>query len=208
MIFCYSNSGNTKKYAGILADVINAKAAGRSGAAEDYKVPLIMLESPELEHCSRFTYYTRAVFKKSCRVTNMPGPNTIDCDDIYICGPIWAGRPAGPIRFFLENVPFKGTRVHMLLTAAIPHDKYATKCEGIIKDLGYTPGQIHVFAAPKGGTDGIDYEVAESHIRRLYFNDDTVQDIVNEDIVDEDIVNENIVNEDIVTEDIINEDLE
>ena len=149
MVFCYTATNKTKIFADILGKILDR--------------PIYMLES-ELDPSSKVSFAVSAIFKNSIPVTNIP--YTVDDEEIYICGPVWRGRPAGTIRYFLENAPIKGKKVNMLLTAAVSHMKYCDKGINMIESAGCIPGTVEVFASQaKSETEP---EIIEAHIRELF----------------------------------------
>ena len=133
MIFCYSATQKTKPYAEMLSKILNR--------------PVYMLESDmdttRISSMVRVLWYV--LTKKSAVVFNMP--SDINDEEVYICGPVWGGFPAAPIRYFLEHAPLRDKKVHMLLTAGISHSKYITKAKDLIISAGYTPGKVEIFAS-------------------------------------------------------------
>jgi hypothetical protein len=121
--------------------------------------PIYILESDldtsGLASMARVLVHT--LTKKPAAVLNMPAG--FDDEEIYICGPVWGGRPAAPIKYFLQNAPIEGKKVHMLLTAGISHIKYADNGKKMIEEAGGIPGNVEVFAS--GG------EAIEEQIREL-----------------------------------------
>ena len=169
MIFCYSASHNSKTYADILSGITGHK--------------VYMLET-DLASTSRLSFIACAIWsvitKKPITVTNMPGPDVFanfanfagfaKQEEFYICGPIWGGYPAGPLRYFLQNAPLKDKKVHMLLTAGMSHDKYPQKSKEMLIEAGIIPGKVEVFAV--NSKTPIEQDVVESHIRTLMFEDE------------------------------------
>ena len=153
MIFCYSASQNSKVYAEVLSGIV------------DHPVQMLHANMPEP---NRLAFAVRAIWstltKKAVPIINMPvADNFAGFDEIYICGPIWGGQPAGPLRYFARNIPAK--KVHMILTAGLSHVKYATKGKQMLADAGHTPGFVEVFAV--NSKEEIERDVIESHIREL-----------------------------------------
>ena len=149
MIFCYSATHKSEAYAKLLGEILNR--------------PVYMLECA-IDPSHKFSFFISAILLKSQSIIkNMP--KNIDGDDIYIVGPIWAGNIAEPLKYFLKNATIEQRPVNMLLTAAVSHYKYPITVEKTLSKFNLTPGEIHVFATPH---DGIDKEIAESHIRELF----------------------------------------
>jgi len=160
MIFCYSATKKTQVYANVLGQILNS--------------PVHMLKSG-IDPAGEFTLglIIRALWltitRKGTPIFNMPSHDSFNTDEIYICSPVWGGYPASPIRFFLENAPIKGKKVHMILTASVSHIKYINNGKKMLADAGCIPGNVEVFA-----TDSkvpIEQDVIESHIRQLMFDE-------------------------------------
>ncbi|MCL2398329.1 MAG: hypothetical protein FWC91_01125 [Defluviitaleaceae bacterium] len=160
MIFCYSVTQNSKFCADILGKILNQ--------------PVYILNSdldPNNKIAFSFSCIRKALTKKSSPILNMPTSDKFDNSEIYICAPIWAGQPAAPIRYFFENAPLEGKKVHMLLTAGVSHMKYINTGIKMISDAGGIPGTVEVFAIDsKAGTEQNNQDVIESHIQELFFN--------------------------------------
>lgn len=137
MIYCYSDSGNSKRYAEVLGDIIGQ--------------PVYMLEAQRKASPLRSVW--QAIARKSEPVVNMP--TDIDGDEVYICGPVWGGYPAAPLRYFLENAPLRGKKVHMLLTAGLAQVRFIENAKKMLDN----PGNVQVFVG-KG-------EAVEEQIREL-----------------------------------------
>ena len=160
MIFCYSAANKTKVYAQVLGEILNNS--------------VYMLKS-DLDPAGKFTLGLIArclwltLTKKSTPVLNMPPKDNFNKDEIYICCPVWGGYPAAPIRFFLENAPVRGKKVHMILTASVSHMKYIDNGKKMLIGAGCIPGNVEVFATDSKAA--IERDVIESHMRRLMFNE-------------------------------------
>ena len=159
MIFCYSASQNSKAYATVLSRVTN--------------LPIYMLEI-ENNDPTRLSFPARAIWsfitKNPIPITNMPGADSFNSEEIYICGPIWGGKPSTPLQFFLQNAPLNGKKVHMLLTAGISHTKYPENARKILANTNCTLGNVEVFAVDKNSN--IEPDIVEKHIRELMFGGD------------------------------------
>ena len=149
MVFYYSATKKSEAYAKLLGEMLN--------------FDVYELEC-SLDASRKLSFYLSAAFAKAkSEITNMP--KSIDVDEIYLVGPVWAGAMARPIKYFLENAPLEGKRVNILLTAMIADGKYALAAEKFLSQINCIPGEAHVFATPK---DGLDKEIAEVHIRKLF----------------------------------------
>lgn len=115
---------------------------------------IYMLKSDKLS-TPRMIWHTIA--KKPAPILNMP--TSIDENDIYICGPVWGGHPAAPIRYFMQNAPLAGKKVNMLLTARVGHVNYISNAEKMIRSTNCTLGKVAVFAS--------DGEAIEDQVREL-----------------------------------------
>lgn len=164
MIFCYSVTQNSKLCADTFGKILNQ--------------PVYMLDT-DLDPNNKTAFMVlciwKALTKKSYPVLNMPGSDHFNTNEIYVCAPIWGGQPAAPIRYFFENAPLEGIKVHMLLTAGISHIKYISTGIKMIVAAGGIPGTVEVFASDsKAGLENPESEqnnqdVIESHIQELFF---------------------------------------
>jgi len=149
MVFYYSATKKSKAYAKLLGEML--------------KFDVYELKCA-LDASRKLSFYLAAAFRKSqSEITNIP--KTIDADEIYLVGPVWAGDPARPLKCFLENASLEGKRVNVLLTAMIADGKYALTAEKFLSQINCIPGEVHVFATSK---TGLDKEIAEIHIRKLF----------------------------------------
>lgn len=154
MVFCYSATQKSKYYADVLSEILNCS--------------VYILET-DIDVSKRVSFMIRCVWaaliNKAVPVLNMPSSDILDNDEIYLCGPIWAGSPALPLQWFLNNAPINGKTVHMILTASISHTKHKDTAKQIILDSGCVPGHVEVFATGAGVR--LERDVIESHIRSL-----------------------------------------
>ena len=149
MVFYYSATKKSEAYAKLLGEMLNFN---------------IFELKCTLDATRKLSFYLSAAFAKSkFEITNMP--KSIDADEIYLVGPVWAGEAARPLKYFLENALLEGKRVNILLTAMITDGKYALTGEKFLSQINCIPGEVHVFATPKSG---LDKETAETHIRKLF----------------------------------------
>ncbi|MCL2203576.1 MAG: hypothetical protein FWB88_06525 [Defluviitaleaceae bacterium] len=80
---------------------------------------------------------------KGCPVGNMPKAVP---GEIYLCGPIWAGEMAGPLKYFIRNVDVSGTKVHLLLTGRQPSEQNRERAVKVLTQAGCQPGNIYLIA--------------------------------------------------------------
>ncbi|MCL1844355.1 MAG: hypothetical protein FWF77_00420 [Defluviitaleaceae bacterium] len=132
MIFYYSRSNKTKVFAETLGEVL--------------KQDVCELEC-DLNKKGGLGFIFKALGLtlggKTFPVTNMPGELP---DEIYLCTPVWGGKPAAPARFFLENAGLKNTVVNVLLTASMPVEKYKNNAFELLIKTDCRPGAVHIFA--------------------------------------------------------------
>jgi len=81
--------------------------------------------------------------QKTYPVSNIPP--TLP-DEIYVCSPIWGGKPAAPCKYFLENTNLQNIKVNLLLTAGVPTMKYKKTAEEYLAKIGCIPGEVYLFA--------------------------------------------------------------
>ena len=133
MIYFYTFTKRTAVFAEVLGRLVD--------------MPLYKLES-ELDGKSAFGFIFAALVltfrRKTSPILNMPTDPI--SKDIYVCSPIWGGRVSAPARYFLENANLTNTRVHLLLTASIPHVKYRDRAEEYLRTLSCQVGKVMIFA--------------------------------------------------------------
>ena len=139
MIFYYSRAQKTKVAAEALHDITG--------------LPLCALAA-EINAAKGFLFAWKALKAafsiKGCKVNDLPGNVPAE---IYLCGPIWAGDMAGPLKYFIQNVDLSHTRVHMLLTAAQPTEGNRERVKRTLAAAHVTHGDIHLFATTKALPD-------------------------------------------------------
>ena len=132
MILYYTRSQKTKVFAEALHDIFN--------------MPLVRLDT-ELDGMGDFKFMIRAlgsVFtKRECPVSNIP---TALPGEIYLCGPIWGGKMAAPVRYFLKHAGLKGIKVNLLMTASTPVEKYRARALEDLALIDCIPGKAYIFA--------------------------------------------------------------
>jgi len=79
---------------------------------------------------------------KTYPINNMPQDLPVE---IFVCSPIWGGKLAAPVRYFLENANLQRTVVNLVLTASVPTEKYKQSALEYISKL-CIPGEIFLFA--------------------------------------------------------------
>jgi len=150
MILYYTRSQKTKVFAEALCEILG--------------LPLYELKS-ELNNMKNFKFLLRAlgsVFAgKECPVSNMPVtlPN-----EIYLCGPIWGGRIAGPAQYFLKHADLGNTKVNILVTASTPVEKYRVRALQDLSLINCISGDAYIFAT---GKDLPEKDVAVEHVREI-----------------------------------------
>jgi len=131
MILYYTYEQKTKVFAESLSEVIN--------------LPTYELKA-DINNKSRFGFIFNALrlafTGKSSPVSNIPSSLP---EEIYVCGPIWGGTVAAPVKYFFENTNLKHTKVHLLLTACIPTEKYRQTAAEYLRKF-CVPGDVHLFA--------------------------------------------------------------
>ena len=131
MILYYTYKQKTKVFAESLSEVLS--------------LPTYRLQA-DINNKSRFGFLFTALrlafTGKASPVSNMPGSLP---DEIFVCGPIWGGTVAAPVKYFFENTDLRRTKVHLLLTASIPTEKYRRRAEEYLRKF-CIPGDVHLFA--------------------------------------------------------------
>ena len=150
MIFYYSRTDKTKAAAQALHEITG--------------LPLYPLES-DITDAKGFLFAFKSISaafgNKGLPVRNMP--DTVP-EEIYLCAPIWAGEPAGPMKFFIANAGLARVRVHVVLTAMTPTRQHITHVKKLLDKAGATPGDILQIATTKQPPEA---EILREHLREL-----------------------------------------
>jgi len=135
MIFYYSRTDKTKATAQALHDITG--------------LPLYPLAS-DINDVKGFLFAFRAIKSafgaKGLPVTNMPDAVP---EEIYLCAPVWAGDPAGPVKYFIANANLRRTRVHVILTAMTPTHQNRANIKKLLERAGAAVGEILQIATTK-----------------------------------------------------------
>lgn len=154
MVFCYSATQKSEFYAEVLGEILNQS--------------VYMLEA-DLDASKGFSFMLRciwiALMGKPVPILNMPPASMFEEEEIYVCGPVWAGSPAAPLQYFLRNAPIKGKIVHMILSASISHTKHKENARQLIVESGCLPGHVESFAT--GGGAKLERDVIKAHLLSL-----------------------------------------
>jgi len=129
MVFYYTFQQKTKTFAQALGEMLEQETFELSCD----KKPYFLFHA--LKSC---------ITKKFFPIINMPNSYA---DEIYVCSPVWGGNLPAPIRYFLENANLKGVTVNILLTAAIPVEKYKKNASDFLNKIPCQQGNIYLFAA-------------------------------------------------------------
>ena len=136
MIYFYTRSQKTRVCAEALSDILG--------------LPLYELQA-DINRYGRirfiFSAMASVMTRKGTPINNLP---IFVPPEIYLCGPVWAGHPAGPLAYFLRNVDLSGTQVHLLLSAAQPTEKDRETAQGILANAGCQAGEVYLLATAKG----------------------------------------------------------
>ncbi|MCL2015521.1 MAG: hypothetical protein FWG68_04665 [Defluviitaleaceae bacterium] len=155
MIFYYSATEKSKLYAEILAKILDRKT---------YK-----LESA-LDGVTGKTFFIKGVWKAVTNaevpILNMPPADSFSDDNVYLCSPIWGGKPAPPIKYFLRNAPLANKTVNMICVSGSGFSSHKENTEKFLQTVNCTVGNVQIFAANYATTDT---EIIEEHIRELMF---------------------------------------
>ena len=176
MIYCYSATTKTLAFADMLSVILAVPTPNKEPGQPAMQYPNVhLLESTiEPQGNTKGRLYLRAFWyilsKKPGAIKNMPAE--IKADEIYVCGPVWVGQPASPIRYFLQNADLRGKKVNMLLTclSATEMETYQKNGQKLLESIDCIPGKVGVFVAPKLKANGEpDWEIIEEHIRLVIF---------------------------------------
>ena len=89
---------------------------------------------------------TSIMSSKGCEVSNLP---TEVPREIYLCGPIWVGEMAGPLKNFLTNVKLTGVKVNVLLTGMQPAEENRRRALKVLGKSGCEVGAVYMMATTK-----------------------------------------------------------
>ena len=152
MVIYFSRSKKTEVFAKILSDV--------------KQMPLFQLSS-DLNEMRTFPFIFKALWlvirDKSHPVKKIP--ESIP-EEIYVCSPVWGGKVAAPVKFFLQNAELSNTKINILLTASTPTDKYVKNAEKLLQNTSCIPGNVNLFAA-NSKEDVTDVEIIKEHMKEL-----------------------------------------
>jgi len=122
--------GKTKTYAEKLAGALGDKAFRLEGVGKSKNVVL-----------AAFT-----ALVTGGKVKTLP---VIEEDTLYICAPIWAGKPSPFVAYFLKKANVSDKKVHFVLTCADTDPaKYVSNLED---DLAKYGGKVWVFCSQDEG---------------------------------------------------------
>lgn len=112
-IFCYSRSGNTRRFAVQLAELLGAEVSD------------IEEENPRSGFIGFFLAGMHATlgWQSKIKPVELPGGNDAT---IVVCGPIWAGRISSPIRAFLQGLSGRQGKIAYLITRGDKANAYAS----------------------------------------------------------------------------------
>ena len=131
MILYYTYKQKTKVFAESLSEVLN--------------LPTYELQA-DINNKSQLGFIFSAL---KLTFTNKPSPVSNIPEDfppeIFVCSPIWGGKVAAPVKYFFENTNLYRTKVHLLLTASTPTEKYRQTAEEYLRKY-CIPGDVHLFA--------------------------------------------------------------
>ena len=146
MIFYYTRTKITAVFARAFQEILH--------------LPLHEIES-DINNKGKFSLFWLAIRGKPYPVNDIPKefPN-----EIYIATPIWAGRLAAPVLYFLQNANLRDTKVNLILTASMPTIKYCEKAEKYLETLDLIPGKVYIFA----GTKDPNIEAIKEQINELW----------------------------------------
>jgi hypothetical protein len=135
MILYYTVTQKTKVFAEALHEALG--------------LPIYELKS-KLGGKVNFSFIAKALYLaisgKSYPLDNIPA--SIDAGEIYLCAPVWGGRPAGPAWYFLQNAGLKGKKVNLVLTCSriTGEEKYKKNALDILEKTDCVPGEVYIFA--------------------------------------------------------------
>jgi len=148
MIFYYSRTDKTKAVAQALHEITG--------------LPLYPLES-DITDAKGFLFAVKSIAaafgNKGLPVRNMPESVP---EEIYLCAPVWAGEPAGPMKYFIANAGLARIRVHTILTAMTPSRQHRTHVKKLLDRVGAFSGDVLQIATTKQPPEA---EILREHIQ-------------------------------------------
>jgi hypothetical protein len=155
MIFYYTRTQKTKIVAEALHEITG--------------MPLYALDS-DINEIKGIRFAWKAVRSimsaKGYLVKNMP---TSTPGEIYLCGPIWVGEMAGPLKYFISNTDLSKTTVNILLTGIQPTEQNRESARKFLGKAGCKPGKIYMLATSK---EPPEKEIVTEHLRELMKEED------------------------------------
>jgi len=153
MIVYYTQGEKTKLFAEALSEILGQ--------------PIYRLEPESLHRKSNFSFMIAALFLtisgKLHPIINMPASLP---DEIYVCSPIWGGKLASPVKYFLENADLSEKTVHLVITAGVPTEKYqAEALNYLTNSVKCVPGKVYIFA----GTRGQEKDIVKQHLEEVLY---------------------------------------
>ncbi|MCL2604198.1 MAG: hypothetical protein FWD90_06945 [Defluviitaleaceae bacterium] len=127
-------------------------------------LPLYALDS-DIHEVKGIRFAWRAVRSiigsKGYPVKNMPKAIP---SEVYLCGPIWVGEIAGPLKYFINQADLSGKKVHMLLTGIQPTEQNRESARKCLGKSGCQIGEIYLIATQK---ELPEKEVITEHLREM-----------------------------------------
>jgi hypothetical protein len=102
---------------------------------------------------------------KGSPVSNLPA-DLVDKagEEIWLCSPVWGGDVSGPVKYFINNMPLRGVRVNMLLTAMSPSHQNEKAARRLLERAGAVPGTVLLTATTKALPE---QDIMREHLREL-----------------------------------------
>jgi len=136
MVIYFTWSGNTKVYAEELA-----KKRGLTA---------FRLQENKERKLGKMTFYRacmQGLMKKKTAITAIP--DLSNCDEIFICTPVWASGPAPAIRTFLNEADLRNKKVNFLFTygGMTEPDVFKKNTADLLLGKGCVIGNMYAYIA-------------------------------------------------------------
>ena len=142
MIFYYTRSKKTLVFVKAFSEILN--------------ISIKEIET-DINNKGILSLFWLILTKRAYKVNNIPNEFP---QEIYIASPIWGGRLAAPVLYFLQYADLKNTKVNLILTASMPTVKYCENAKKYLDKLDLIPGKVYIFANDKEP----DIETIKEHI--------------------------------------------
>lgn len=134
LVIFYSFTGNTRKTASLLAEALKADLAEFTCKAYDYGLWGALRQALD-------------VFTGGTPPIELPTELTKDYDLVVVAGPVWAARPAPPLRTFIKRYVPVRTQLGLLVTCNGTSKKFPPQraVAELLRISQLSPVATHIF---------------------------------------------------------------